>query len=119
MAVASNNKVELLTCSGAELVAGTVVRAHTRVVTDLAWHTYDSQLLATSSADNYIYLWDMRDLRRPKAGLQAVQGAAKLEWNRVSGKGGLDQHQVIVVTYQRTSEVTLKSQSYDMLPRFC
>ena len=86
LAVASNNKVELLTYVDSELVSDTVLCAHTRVITDMAWHTHDRQLLATSSADNYIYLWDMRDLRRPKAGLQAVQGAAKVEWNKVSGK---------------------------------
>ena len=84
VAVASNNKVELLTVTDREVVCTDVLRSHTRAITDLAWHTHDRQLLATSSADNYIYLWDRRDLRRPKAGLQAVQGAARVEWNKVS-----------------------------------
>ena len=48
VAVASNNKVELLTWTGSELVVNTSLRAHTRV--------------------------------------QAVAGAAKVQWNKVSGK---------------------------------
>jgi len=86
VAVAANNKVELLTWTGSELVVDTSLRAHTRAVTDMSWHTYDKHLLATSAADTFIYLWDMRDLRRPKLGLQAVAGAAKVQWNKVSGK---------------------------------
>jgi len=86
VAVALNNKVELLTWTGSELVIDTVLKGHTRAITDISWHTYDRHLLATSAADTFIYLWDMRDLRRPKAGLQAVAGAAKVQWNKVSGK---------------------------------
>ena len=86
VAVAANNKVELLSWTGAELVLDTSLRAHTRAVTDLSWHTFDSQILATSAADTFIYLWDMRDLRRPKQSLSAVAGAAKIQWNKVSGK---------------------------------
>eukprot|EP00092_Neocalanus_flemingeri_P016448 GFUD01017798.1.p1 GENE.GFUD01017798.1~~GFUD01017798.1.p1 ORF type:complete len:1001 (-),score=341.96 GFUD01017798.1:929-3931(-) len=86
VAVASNNKVELLTWTGSELVVDTSLRAHTRALTDMSWHTFDRNLLATSAADTFIYLWDMRDLRRPKLGLQAVAGAAKVQWNKVSGK---------------------------------
>jgi len=86
VAVAANNKVELLNWTGTELLVDTSLRAHTRAVTDLSWHTYDRHLLATSAADTFIYLWDTRDLRRPKLGLQAVAGAAKVQWNKVSGK---------------------------------
>ena len=64
----------------------TSLRAHTRAVTDLSWHTFDKNILATSAADTFIYLWDMRDLRRPKHSLQAVAGASKIQWNKVSAK---------------------------------
>ena len=86
LAVAANNKVELLSWTGTELVLDTSLRAHTRAVTDLSWHTFDSQILATSAADTFIYLWDMRDLRRPKQSLSAVAGAGRIQWNKVSGK---------------------------------
>ena len=86
LAVASNNKVELVKVGEGELSPATTLSAHTRIITDLSWHTLDANLMASSSADNFIYLWDTRDLRRPKAGLQAVQGASKIEWNKVSGK---------------------------------
>ena len=55
-------------------------------MTDLAWHTHNKDLLVTSATDAFIYLWDLRDARRPKMALQAVAGAAKVKWNKVSGK---------------------------------
>ena len=64
----------------------TSVRAHSRIVTDIAWHTFDRNILTSSAADTFIYLWDLRDLRRPKQSLQSVAGAAKIQWNKVSGK---------------------------------
>ena len=82
------------------MILDTSLRAHTRAVTDLSWHTFDKQILgkiivfeifklnvsdisATSAADTFIYLWDLRDLRRPKQSLQAVAGASKIQWNKV------------------------------------
>ena len=78
--------MELLSWTGHELVLDTSLRAHTRAVTDLSWHTFDPQILATAAADTFIYLWDMRDLRRPQKSMAAVAGAAKIQWNKVSGK---------------------------------
>eukprot|EP00088_Acartia_fossae_P050994 TRINITY_DN5725_c0_g1_i10.p1 TRINITY_DN5725_c0_g1~~TRINITY_DN5725_c0_g1_i10.p1 ORF type:complete len:1003 (-),score=271.71 TRINITY_DN5725_c0_g1_i10:834-3842(-) len=85
-AIASNNKVEILSVRDREICIETSLRAHTRVISDLAWHTHSREILATSSTDAYIYLWDLRDPRRPKLALQAVAGAAKVKWNKVSGK---------------------------------
>lgn len=86
VAVASNNKLELLTWTGSELVLDTPLRSHTRVVTDISWHWFDTNLLATSSTDNHIYIWDRRDLRKPSQVLQSLAGATKIQWNKVSGK---------------------------------
>ena len=86
VAVAANNKVELLHWTGSELVLDTSLRAHTRAVKDLSWHTFHTNILATSAADTFIYLWDNRDLRRPMQRLKAVAGASKIQWNKVSGK---------------------------------
>jgi len=86
VAVASNNKLELLTWTGSQLVLDTPLRSHTRVVTDLSWHWFDTNLLATSSTDNHIYIWDRRDLRKPSQVLQSLAGATKIQWNKVSGK---------------------------------
>ena len=85
IAVAANNKVDLLTCAGAELSVERSVRAHTRSLTDIGWSPHSAHTLATSAADTFIYLWDTRDLRRARAGLQSVVGAAKIQWNKVSG----------------------------------
>lgn len=86
IAVASNNKIEILNLYDTDLLPEFSLRAHTRVITDIAWHTHNKDILATSATDAFIYLWDLRDGRRPKMALQAVAGAVKVKWNKVSGK---------------------------------
>ena len=83
VAVASNNKIDLVRWREGELAVETTLRGHTRVVTDLSWHYQDHNLLATSSTDTYIYVWDKRDSRRPVNNFQAVAGATKIQWNKV------------------------------------
>jgi len=85
-AIASNNKVEIIKVKDRDLCVDSSLRAHTRVISDIAWHTHSRDILATSSTDAFIYLWDLRDYRRPKLALQAVAGAVKVKWNKVSGK---------------------------------
>ena len=86
VAIASNNKVEIFNPVEGDQEFRFSLRAHTRIITDLAWHTHNKDLVATSATDAYIYLWDLRDYRRPTVALQAVAGAVKVKWNKVSGK---------------------------------
>lgn len=63
------------------------MRAHTRVVTDIDWHSKHAYMLATCSIDTFTHLWDLRDPKRPILSLSAVcmSGATQVGFNRVSG----------------------------------
>nr|CAD7194662.1 unnamed protein product [Timema douglasi] len=84
-AISTNQRVEIFTWQhGVDFVATHNLRSHTRVVTDLNWHRFDPNILATCSIDTFIYLWDIRDLRRPSLSLSAVAGATQihgLDWS--------------------------------------
>lgn len=36
---------------------------HTRTITDLNWSFKEPSILASASYDNYIYIWDLREIR--------------------------------------------------------
>ncbi|XP_021927704.1 GATOR complex protein WDR59-like isoform X3 [Zootermopsis nevadensis] len=84
-AISSNQRVEILSWqSGGNLVHTQTLRSHTRAVSDLNWHRFDPNLLASCSIDTYIHVWDIRDQRRPSLSLSAVAGATQVRWNRLS-----------------------------------
>ncbi|XP_067001039.2 GATOR2 complex protein WDR59 [Anabrus simplex] len=84
-AISSGQRVEILCWrTGGELVQTQSLRSHTRVVSDLNWHRFDPNLLASCSIDTFIHIWDVRDQRRPSLSLSAVAGATQVRWNRLS-----------------------------------
>ncbi|XP_046999380.1 GATOR complex protein WDR59 isoform X1 [Schistocerca americana] len=83
-AISSNQRVEILSWSNGDLVQTHSLRAHTRVISDLNWHRFDPNLLASCSIDTFIHIWDVRDQRRPALSLSAVAGASQVRWNRLS-----------------------------------
>lgn len=78
----SNQRVEILSWqSGGNLVHTQTLRSHTRAVSDLNWHRFDPNLLASCSIDTYIHVWDIRDQRRPSLSLSAVgKGITVTDW---------------------------------------
>ncbi|KAJ8947981.1 hypothetical protein NQ314_008516 [Rhamnusium bicolor] len=82
--ISSNQRLEVLTWRNDELTQTHSLRAHTRVITDLNWHKFDPNLLASCSVDTFIHLWDLRDSRRPTLSLSAIAEASQVKWNRVS-----------------------------------
>ncbi|CAH1114309.1 unnamed protein product [Psylliodes chrysocephalus] len=82
--ISSNQRLEVLTWRMDELIQTFSVRAHTRVITDLNWHKFDPNLLASCSVDTFIHLWDLRDSRRPTLSLSAIAEASQVRWNKVS-----------------------------------
>ncbi|KAK7790146.1 hypothetical protein R5R35_009355 [Gryllus longicercus] len=84
-AISSGQRVEILSWrAGTDLVQTHSLRSHTRVVSDLNWHRFDPNLVASCSIDTFIYVWDVRDQRRPVLSLSAVAGATQVRWNRLS-----------------------------------
>ncbi|KAH0619458.1 hypothetical protein JD844_000101 [Phrynosoma platyrhinos] len=55
-----------------------------RVDLDLDWAVFEPDLLVTSSVDTYIYIWDIKDTRKPSISLSAVAGASQVKWNKKS-----------------------------------
>uniref|UniRef100_F1KQX5 WD repeat-containing protein 59 n=1 Tax=Ascaris suum TaxID=6253 RepID=F1KQX5_ASCSU len=56
------------------------VRVHPLNVTDIDWCAHDANSFVTSSIDDAINVWDVRDLRRPSAQLHVVAGAEQAKW---------------------------------------
>lgn len=48
------------------------LRGHTRTVTDIDWHSKNSNLLVSCSIDTFSHIWDLRDPRKPALSLNAV-----------------------------------------------
>ncbi|KAK9879451.1 hypothetical protein WA026_006522 [Henosepilachna vigintioctopunctata] len=82
--ISSNQRLEVLTWRKEELAQTHSLKAHTRVITDLNWHQMDPNILASCSVDTFIYIWDLRDSRRPSLSLSAIAEASQVRWNRLS-----------------------------------
>ncbi|UYV83740.1 WDR59 [Cordylochernes scorpioides] len=84
LALACNQRTEILTWKDGDLVPGHTLKAHTRAISDLNWSPFDPHLLATASIDASIHLWDLRDFRKPSTTLTAVAGASQVKWNKLT-----------------------------------
>lgn len=83
-AISSNQIVEVLSLSNGNLNQVHQLKWHTRVVTDINWHRFNPDLLATCSIDTFTHIWDLRDPARPAISLSSVAGATQVRWNRLS-----------------------------------
>ncbi|XP_060110115.1 GATOR complex protein WDR59 [Heteronotia binoei] len=81
-AASSNQRVDLYKWKDGHGEAGTSLQGHTRVISDLDWAVFEPDLLVTSSVDTYIYIWDIKDTRKPTVSLSAVAGASQVKWNK-------------------------------------
>lgn len=86
-AIATSQLIEVVTWREADPLLEHSLRAHTRVVTDIDWHSKHPYMLATCSIDTFTHLWDLRDPKKPTLSLSAVcmSGATQVGFNRVSG----------------------------------
>ncbi|XP_035229599.1 GATOR complex protein WDR59-like [Stegodyphus dumicola] len=82
-ALACNQRAELYSWGKADFTQTTSLKSHTRAISDLNWSIFDSHVLATASIDTFIYLWDIRDSRKPSISLSAVAGASQVKWNKL------------------------------------
>lgn len=68
----TNQKIELVCWKEGNLHLAHTLRFHTRLVTDLNWHRFDSNILASASIDTFTHVWDIRDPRKPSITFSAV-----------------------------------------------
>ncbi|XP_028513190.1 GATOR complex protein WDR59 [Exaiptasia diaphana] len=78
----SNQKAEIWRWRDGSGTQQQILRAHTRAISDVNWSWYDPQLLSTCSVDQFVYIWDLRDGKKPATSLQTVVGASQVKWNR-------------------------------------
>ncbi|CAH3138838.1 unnamed protein product [Porites lobata] len=81
---ASNQKTEIWSWRDGNGLQQQILRGHTRSISDLNWSWFDPHLLSTCSMDQFIYIWDLRDRKKPASSLQAIVGASQVKWNRVN-----------------------------------
>ncbi|XP_035678671.1 GATOR complex protein WDR59-like isoform X2 [Branchiostoma floridae] len=81
---ASNQTAEVYSFQDSQLKTRSVLKGHTRVISDVDWSMSDANTMATCSVDTYIYLWDIRDPRKPSLAYNAVAGASQVKWNKVN-----------------------------------
>ncbi|XP_051920171.1 GATOR complex protein WDR59 isoform X2 [Hippocampus zosterae] len=81
----SNQRVDLYSWKDGGGSVHTSLQGHTRVISDLDWSSFEAEFLVSSSVDTYMYIWDIRDARKPAVALSAVAGASQVKWNRRNG----------------------------------
>ncbi|XP_061613356.1 GATOR2 complex protein WDR59 isoform X3 [Phyllopteryx taeniolatus] len=81
-AASSNQRVDLYSWKDGRGSIHTSLQGHTRVISDLDWSCFEAEFLVSSSVDTYMYIWDIRDTRKPAVDLAAVAGASQVKWNR-------------------------------------
>ncbi|KAE8609135.1 hypothetical protein XENTR_v10011722 [Xenopus tropicalis] len=81
-AASSNQRVDLYQWKDGTGDINTSLQGHTRVISDLDWSVFEPDVLVTSSIDTYIYIWDIKDTRKPAVSLSAVAGASQVKWNK-------------------------------------
>ncbi|CAI5755705.1 unnamed protein product [Candida verbasci] len=59
-----------------------ILHSHTRAISDINFHPFDPEILATCSIDTFIMSWDMRTPRKPVAKWAEWRaGAIQAKWN--------------------------------------
>ena len=64
--------MEVLSLNNGNLNQVHQLKWHTRVVTDINWHRFNPDLLASCSIDTFTHIWDLRDPVRPAISLSSV-----------------------------------------------
>ncbi|KAJ2912007.1 hypothetical protein MD484_g8411, partial [Candolleomyces efflorescens] len=60
-----------------------ILRSHYRAITDFNWHTTEPDLVASTGIDSWIFIWDIRNPRKPSFALSAFQDSGtQVKWNR-------------------------------------
>uniref|UniRef100_A0AAR5PG52 RWD domain-containing protein n=1 Tax=Dendroctonus ponderosae TaxID=77166 RepID=A0AAR5PG52_DENPD len=83
-AISTNERLEILNWREETLSVSHSIRAHTRAISGLNWHRFDPNIIATSSVDTFVNVWDIRDSRRPTLSLANVAESSQVRWNRIS-----------------------------------
>uniref|UniRef100_A0A914WG71 WDR59/RTC1-like RING zinc finger domain-containing protein n=1 Tax=Plectus sambesii TaxID=2011161 RepID=A0A914WG71_9BILA len=78
--LSSGQNIELYAIEADTIKLVESLRAHPRNVTDVDWSNFDPNSFVTSSVDDAVSVWDVRELRRPSVSLHVVAGAVQAKW---------------------------------------
>lgn len=81
-AIATSQLIEVVTWRSGDPTLIHSLRAHTRVITDIDWHSKTPYLLASCSIDTFTHLWDLRDPKKPTMSLSAVCMCELFKWTK-------------------------------------
>ncbi|CAB5366960.1 uncharacterized protein OCT59_019952 [Rhizophagus irregularis] len=60
-----------------------ILHAHNRAISDINWHPFNSNMLATCSVDTYVHLWDLKSPKKPAKSFCAwIAGATQVKFNK-------------------------------------
>jgi WD repeat-containing protein 59 len=48
-----------------------ILHAHYRAITDINWHTTEPDTVVSTGIDSWLWIWDLRETRKPSIGLSA------------------------------------------------
>lgn len=82
------------------------LRGHTRTITDLNWSYTDVNSLATASYDNNMYVWDIREGRKPVQSMSSVAGATQVKWSKLDDNVLATSHEGDVRVWDRRKNNT-------------
>ncbi|XP_065174930.1 GATOR2 complex protein WDR59-like isoform X1 [Sycon ciliatum] len=76
-----NFKIEVWRTESADAGKRQLLRAHTLRVSDLCWSPTEPHLFASCSMDAFVYIWDLRDARKPCTAMKTIAGSSQVKWN--------------------------------------
>ena len=79
IALFSNDKIEIYVWDNSDFSTDEPIRGHTRQVSDIHWNPKEPNLLASSSLDGNIHVWDLRDLKKPCQSYQRGWACQRVE----------------------------------------
>ena len=73
-------QVELLNWNteGGGVSLNATLAKHGNIVTDVSFHNQDTNMIATSAHDYYVFIWDIRTPRAPVMEISNMMGANKV-----------------------------------------
>uniref|UniRef100_A0A0W0FZ82 Uncharacterized protein n=1 Tax=Moniliophthora roreri TaxID=221103 RepID=A0A0W0FZ82_MONRR len=60
-----------------------ILHSHYRAITDINWHTTECDTVASTGIDSWVWVWDLRETRKPIFGLSAFNSpGTQVKWNK-------------------------------------
>ncbi|KAF2074004.1 hypothetical protein CYY_004680 [Polysphondylium violaceum] len=85
IASSSNSSVFVWDLENSKFPLLSQFQSHSRAISDLSWSLFDQNILATTSADSFINIWDLRSSKKAmkiKSLSSHILSAVQVKWNK-------------------------------------